>query len=201
MIIDNTRLPTDVERGVRGGPMFSTTVTMTDGGNTDTNQNWTYPLYKGNIGYGIQSKTLMDTVVAFFWARRGRQYGFLFKDWSDYTFTGSNLGTGDGVNQDFQCVKVYADSVRPFTRILKYPIESTMTVYKDGVAVPEADWSLLSTGEIRFTLGATPLAGVVITASGEFNIACRFLSDDLEIEMAVFNAGSVPSIPIMEIRE
>lgn len=200
MIIDNVRLPIDVERGAKGGPVFNTTLNMADGGSVTVNQNWEYPLYRGNIGYGIQSKQNLEEVIAFFWARRGRYRGFLFRDWSDYEFN-STLGTGDGANTDFQVVRVYADDVSPFTRPLKYPIESTMSVYVNGVLSPDTRWSILSTGVVRFAGLYTPTAGQVVTATGEFNIACRFTQDDLEAQMEIWNAGSIPSIGIMEVRE
>jgi len=199
MIIDNVRLPIDVERGAKGGPMFSTTVNVADGGAVAANQNWSYPLYMGNISYGIQTKESLHEVLDFFWARRGRLYGFLFRDWSDYEMVNEPLGTGDGVIQNFQCIRKYNDTIRPFTRPLKYPIESTMTVYKNGVAVSASTWSLLSTGEVRFN--TAPALGEVITASGEFNIACRFTQDMLEIQMDLWNVGGIPSIGIMEVRE
>jgi uncharacterized protein (TIGR02217 family) len=199
MIIDNVRLPIDVERGAKGGPMFNTIVNMSDGGSVATNQNWPYPLYVGNVGYGIQSRANMEAVIEFFWARRGRMYGFLFRDWSDYNFTAENLGTGDGVEQDFQCVRTYSDTIRPFSRPLKYPIESTMTVYLDGSPVSDSAWSLLSTGEVRF--GTPPTLGQVVTATGEFNIACRFTQDNIELAMETFEAGAIPSFGVMEVRE
>jgi uncharacterized protein (TIGR02217 family) len=199
MIIDNVRLPIDVERGVKGGPMFNTTINVSDGGAVSANQNWSYPLYMGNVGYGIQSKENLHEVLDFFWARRGRLRGFLFRDWADYEMVNEPLGTGDGTNRNFQCIRRYADTILPFDRPLKYPIESTMTVYKDAVPVSGSAWSLLSTGEVRFT--TAPLAGEVITASGEFNIACRFTQDMLEINMDIWNVGSIPSIGIMEVRE
>ena len=199
MIIDNTRLPIDVERGVKGGPMFSTTINVADGGAVNANQNWSYPLYVGNVGYGIQSKENVHEVLEFFWARRGRLRGFLFRDWSDYEMVTEPIGTGNGVIQNFQCIRRYSDTVLPFDRPLKYPIESTMTVYVNGVAISDTLWSLLSTGEVRFT--TAPLMGEAITVSGEFNIACRFTQDLLEIQMEIWSAGAIPSIGIMEVRE
>ena len=91
MIIDAVRMPVDVERGVRGGPQFSTIVNRTDGGALVTNQNWSYPLYRGQVGYGIQSKENLRDVIKFFYARRGRLRGFLFRDWSDYQFDGERM--------------------------------------------------------------------------------------------------------------
>lgn len=199
MIIDNIRLPIDVERGVKGGPVFNTTINMSDGGFIAANQNWAYPLYRGNVGYGIQTDDNLRDVIDFFWARRGRLRGFLFRDWSDYEMVNEPVGTGNGVIQNFQCIRRYADTVLPFDRPLKYPIESTMVVSVNGTPISDTLWSLLSTGEVRFT--TAPTMGQVITVSGEFNIACRFTQDDLEVQMEVWNAGAIPSIGIMEVRE
>jgi uncharacterized protein (TIGR02217 family) len=199
VIIDNVRLPTNVEKGVRGGPQFNTTVVRTDGGLTSTNQNWAYPLYRGQVAYAIQTREDLEEVIEFFWARRGRMYGFLFKDWSDYTFTTETLGTGDGVEDQFQVIRTYSDTVRPFSRPLFHPIEDTMTVYLNGVAQAGSAWSLLSGGIVDFS--TPPGAGVVVTASGEFNIGVQFDTDVLETEMTLYNVGSIPSLPIMEIRE
>lgn len=199
MIIDNVRLPIDVEQGVKGGPMFNTTINMTDGGFIIANQNWEYPLYQGNVGYGISDRADLEDVIAFFYARRGRLRGFLFRDWSDYQFTAENLGTGDGVERNFQVIRTYQDTVIDFERPLKYPIESSMTVYLDGSPVAGSAWSLLSTGEVRFT--TAPTVGQIVTATGEFNIAARFLTDTLEIDMSIFDVGAIPAIPIAEVRE
>lgn len=199
MIIDAVRMPVDVERGVRGGPMFSTIVNRTDGGSLVTNQNWSYPLYRGQVGYGIQSKENLREVIKFFYARRGRLRGFLFRDWSDYQFDGETLGTGNGVATDFQLVRYYADSILPFTRPIKRPIESTLVIYDNGVAVSEANWSLVTGGIIRFSVA--PVATHIITVQGEFDVPCHFATDALDVEMEIWNAGSIPNIPIEEVRE
>lgn len=199
MIIDATRLPVDVERGVRGGPQFSTTVLRTDGGSLSTNQNWTYPLYRGQVGYGIQSKANLRDVLNFFYARRGRLRGFLFRDWSDYEFDLDEIGTGDGVETDFQCSRVYTDSILSFTRPITRPIESGLNVYDDGSLVDLSAWSLVSGGIIRFV--TPPVTGHTITVSGEFDVPVHFAQDGLDLEMEVWNAGSIPNIPIEEVRE
>ena len=199
MIIDLVRLPIDVERGTKAGPLFNTSVLSTDGGVTSTNQNWSYPLIQGQVGYGLQSKANLDSVIAFFWARRGRFRGFLFRDWSDYTFTAQNIGTGNGSTQNFQIVKTYADTVLPFSRIIKRPIEADLLVYLNGVLSAPANWTLLSGGIVRFTVA--PAAAVVVTVSGTFDIAMQFATDQLEVEMEVWSAGAIPSIPIREVRE
>lgn len=199
MIIDATRLPVDVERGVRGGPQFSTTVLRTDGGSLSTNQNWTYPLYRGQVGYGIQSKDNLHDVLKFFYARRGRLRGFLFRDWSDYEFNMDQIGTGNGSATDFQCARIYTDSVLNFTRPITRPIEDGLAVYDNNVEVSLSAWSLISGGIIRFT--TPPTNGHSIKITGFFDVPVHFAQDGLDLEMEIWNAGSIPNIPIEEVRE
>lgn len=205
MIIDNIRLPQDIERGVKGGPQFNTSVLMTDGGNIDTNQNWQYPLYRGNIGYGVQTKDNLDTVINFFWARRGRWRGFLFRDWSDFKLVNQPvLGAVNGSNKDYQIIRRYTDSVLPFDRIITRPLENgtgepTLHVSVDGVQINLSLWSLQPGGIVRFTVA--PTVGQVITVNGVFDIPVQFATDFLEQEMWLEDVGSIPNIPIIEVRE
>lgn len=201
MIIDDVRLPTNVEKGVRGGPQFNTVVLRTDGGTTQTNQNWQYPLYMGNIGYGIRMKEDLFDVINFFWARRGRLRGFRFRDWSDYELVDEVIGTGDGVTRDFQCTRVYDDLALPFTRKITRPVEDECTVKVDGVTVSPSNWGVNSGGIIHFGPAATPALGATITISGNFDIPVHFGSDKLDVEMELWNVGSIPTIPIIEVRE
>lgn len=204
MIIDPVRLPMDIERGVKGGPQFNTSVLMTDGGNTDTNQNWTLPLYRGNIGYGVQTKENLDDIINFFWARRGRLRGFLFRDWSDFKLTAQQIGVGDGVETDFQIVRTYTDTVLPFTRTITRPVENgtglpTLHVSVNGVQLGLSSWSLQPFGVVRITV--PPVAAAVITVDGVFDIPVQFATDMLEQEMWLEDVGAIPQIPIVEIRE
>lgn len=204
MIIDAVRLPTTVEKGVRGGPMFNTSVLRTDGGVTSTNQNWVYPLYSGQAGYGIRTKEDMFDVLDFFYARRGRYRGFLFRDWSDYELVNEVIGTGDGVEDDFQIVRTYTDTISSFLRPISRPIEFNTTggpdlnVYVGGVLQGLSAWSLQPGGIIHFTV---PPASGSITINGEFDIPVQFGSDHLPLEMELWNVGTIPQIPIIEVRE
>lgn len=205
MIIDAVRLPTSVEKGVRGGPMFNTSVLRTDGGVTSTNQNWTYPLYSGQAGYGIRTKEDMFDVLDFFYARRGRYRGFLFRDWSDYELVDEVIGTGDGSEDDFQIVRTYTDSISSFIRPISRPIEFNttggpdLTVKVAGVTVGLANWSLQPGGIIH--LSTPPTLGQIVTVNGEFDIPVQFGSDHLPLEMELWNVGTIPQIPIIEVRE
>jgi uncharacterized protein (TIGR02217 family) len=53
----------------------------------------------------LKKQAQIDELVAFFRARRGKAYGFRFKDWTDHKATGQLLGTGDDALTQFQLVK------------------------------------------------------------------------------------------------
>ena len=53
-----------------------------------------------------------------------------------------------------------------------------------------------ATGTVTFD--AAPLGAV--TAGYEFDVPARFDSDTLQVNLASFAAGEVPSIPIVEVR-
>lgn len=200
MIIHAVRLPTDVERGAQGGPEFSTIVNRGDGGKVTTNQNWQYPLFKGDISYGIQNLTDFAAVRNFFYSRRGRMYGFLFRDWSDYLVTDpEQIGVGNGSETDFDCSVTYDDDILPFTRPITRPIEATMDVYVNNVLVNPANWSLLTGGLIRL---ATPAPnGHTVKWTGEFDVPVQFMTDHFRVVMQTFESGEIPALPIREVRE
>ena len=49
------------------------------------------------------------------------------------------------------------------------------------------------------TFAAAPPAGALVTAGFEFDVPVRFDTDELEIDLAAFEAGAVPSVPLIEI--
>jgi uncharacterized protein (TIGR02217 family) len=199
--IHNIRLPPDIERGAEGGPMFSTTITETDNGRESSNINWTYPLRRFDISYPIQERENIDDVITFFYARRGRAYGFLFKDWSDFSFTENVIATGDGAETAFQLRKVYNDAVAPFYLPITRPVSGTLQVWNGGLLQTETtDYTVdYSTGIITFT--SAPADTNLITAACEYNIPVRFDNDQLNINVDFYDAVSAGGITIKEIRE
>ena len=81
-------------------------------------------------------------------ARRGKAYGFRFKDWTDYKATGQLLGTGDGAIKAFQLVKRYPSGSIIEVRTITKPVTSTVRAYKDGVE-QLAGWSVDVTTGLR----------------------------------------------------
>lgn len=198
-MIDEIRLPVDIERGASGGPEFNTFIATTFGGNEKRNQNWDRARTRWDIGYGVQDQEGYSSIIAFFRARRGRARGFLFRDWSDYEVSGHVLGEGDGTKTDFQLVKTYVDAIASVNRSITRPVASTIEIAIDEVVQDSVDWSLQSKGIIRFM--NAPAMGKTISWSGEFDIPVRFSSDTLDVDLIWYDAGSVPAIPVIEVFE
>jgi uncharacterized protein (TIGR02217 family) len=194
-VIDDIRLPVDVERGAEGGPGFKTTVTTLANGAEQRNQEWSAMRGQWNVGYGLQSLTSLQAVYEFFIGRRGRARGFRFKDWADYTATEQPVGTVTGNDLRRQLQKVYGDAENPYNRVIILPVAGTLTVYVDTLAT-EA-YTLLDNGVLEFPSDPGPN----VLATFEFDVPVRFDIDDLKVQLANYNAGQIPNIPVVELKQ
>lgn len=201
--IHEVRLPDHIESGAKGGPKFNTFVAESEGGAETAIINWSSPLHEYDVGYGIQDRAGMDQVRSFFMARRGRAYGFRFKDWNDYIFSAQNIGTGNGVLAAFQLSKTYTDSVLPFTRRITRPVSGTISVSVAAVPKTEGVHYNISytTGIVTFTGGNIPTGGQAVTASGQFDVPVRFDSDFMPTALEWELAGFISGVGIKEVRE
>ena len=198
----DVRLPDDIERGSAGGPGFHTSILAMRNGHESRNIDWSLERAQYDISYGIQNKVGYQEVLKFFRARRGRAYGFRFKDWADYEIADQLLGTGDGANRDFQIIKQYTDSAGSYDRIITRPVTGTLIVSVDGTPVSGATWVLIAGGIIRFEVANTPTAGQAVRlVEGEFDVPVRFDTDILKAQLEWVNAGALPDIMLVEIRE
>lgn len=202
MSFHDVRLPVDVEVGAVGGPMFKTTIIPMSSGTEQRNIDWSRQKMKWDVSYGISSLTDLDEVRDFFYARRGSGYGFRFKDWSDYQITLGQIGVGTGAQTAFQIVKIYELSgPLPFSRKITRPVASTVQVFKDGVLQTLTTHYTLnaSTGVVTFVVA--PAAAAVIRVTCEFDVPVRFDTDEYPLTVEAFNAGSLASLPVLELRE
>jgi uncharacterized protein (TIGR02217 family) len=202
-VVDNVRLPDTIEAGATGGPRFSTTIQESDSGKETAVQNWTYPRHMFDISWGIQSKADWSVVTSFFMARRGKAYGFRFKDFSDYKATLTQIGVGTGINPTFQMVKIYTDAVRPLTRKITRLVTGTVSIFVNAVLKTETTQYTLdyNTGLLTFAVGNIPSAGQIITSTYEFDLPVRFDNDGINVDLDWEEAGTIPSITVREIKE
>jgi uncharacterized protein (TIGR02217 family) len=160
-----------------------------------------------NAGYGVRSLDDIHAVIAFFEERRGRLYGFRWKDRADFqscapgetpAATDQAIGTGDGATLTFHLAKTYGGANAPWTRAIAKPVTGTVLIAVGGTPAAEG-WTVDTTnGQVTFT--SAPADGAAITAGFQFDVPVRFDTDKLTINLTNFAAGEVPAIPLVEIR-
>lgn len=210
MAFHDVRFPTGVTRGSRGGPERRTEIVVLGSGHEERNSRWADSKRRYDAGYGIKSLDDLHAVLAFFEERRGRLHAFRWKDWSDYKScapsatpqaTDQAIGTGDGATATFQLTKIYGSGYAPWARTILLPVAGTVSVAVDGVLQDPESYALgTNTGLVTFLPEAVPLADAPVTAGFEFDVPVRFDTDRLEIDLSDFEAGSIPQIPIVEVR-
>lgn len=207
MAFHEVRFPDNISRGARGGPRRLTQVIELASGDEERNGSWANSRRVYDVSYGIRNANDLDSVVHFFESRMGRLYGFRFKDWLDYKSCkpmqislpmDQVIGTGDGLQTQFQLVKVYASGAQSWTRTITKPVADTVRVALAGVE-QASGWSVsTSTGIVTFS--AAPGVGVTVTAGFQFDVPVRFDTDQLDVTLDIERLGSIPSIPLIEVR-
>ena len=211
MSFHEVRFPTAIALASSGGPERRTEIVVLGSGHEERNTRWAHSRRRYNAGYGVNTNGRLHEVIDFFEERRGRLYGFRWKDRADYKSTTPDaivsasdqaIGTGDGSTASFQLVKQYGSLHAPYNRIISKPVDGTVIVNVDGVAQSAGvDFNCdPTTGIIAFEPGAIPEAGLAITAGFEFDVPVRFDTDNLRVNLSRFEAGEIPDIPVVEVR-
>ena len=203
------RFPTSLSFGSTGGPERRTDIVTLMNGFEERNTPWEHSRRRFDAGLGLRSLDDVDTLIAFFEARRGQLYGFRWKDWSDYRSCppsrdvsplDQEIGRGDGKTTTFALKKSYVSGDHSYARPILKPVAGTVRVAL--AADPKVDTVEFS---VDVTLGRVIFANppdidVRITAGFEFDVPVRFDIDRIHTSMATFNAGEVPAVPVIEVR-
>ncbi|WP_243367589.1 DUF2460 domain-containing protein [Microvirga solisilvae] len=202
------RFPLDVSLGSRGGPVRRTDIVTLASGREHRNSRWASSRRRYDAGLGVRTVDALHAVIAFFEERRGKLYGFRFRDRTDWrsgppskepTPLDQRIGTGNGTAKTFQLVKAYGGSFAPYLRTIAKPVGGSVKVAVDGAEqAVGADFNCdPTTGIVTFT--SPPPTGAVITAGYSFDVPVRFDTDELDIDLSTFEAGGIPQIPLIEI--
>lgn len=207
MAFHEIRFPDGISRGAKGGPERRTRIVELASGDEERNTSWANSRRRYDVSYGVRRADDLVAVVAFFEARNGRLHAFRFKDWSDYksclpsatpAATDQIIGTGNGSTTTFALTKTYASGAQSWARAILKPVAGTVTVSLNGVA-QGSGWSVnTTTGIVTFTV--PPTTGAVIRAGFEFDVPVRFDTDELPVTLDIERTGSIPSIPLIEVR-
>jgi len=205
------RFPLDIALKSRGGPQRRTEVVTLGSGREARNARWSGSLRRFDAGYGVKDLASLAAVVSFFEERRGRLYGFRFRDRGDFRSGvgeaspapfDQQIGVGDGAQRVFQLQKTYGGSFAPYGREISKPVAGSVRIGVGGVEKSAAvDFDVdAATGVVTFKAGRAPTAGARVTAGFLFDVPVRFDTDYLEIDFAAFAAGDIPTIPLIEIQ-
>ena len=207
MAFHEVRFPDNISRGARGGPERRTQIVEMASGDEERNGSWADSRRRYDASYGIRKADDLAAVTAFFEARRGRLYGFRWKDWADYksglpsaspAAIDQPIGTGNGMATSFQLVKLYTSGAQSWTRTITKPVAGTVAVALNGVT-QITGWTVnTTTGVVTFATGPGP--GLAITAGFEFDVPVRFDTDTLDVTLDFERLGSITSIPLIEVR-
>ena len=201
------RFPLRIAFGTSGGPERRTDIVRLSTGFEKRNQRQARSVRRYDAGSGLKSLGDLAAVLEFFEAMRGRLTGFRFRDPLDHASAplgqpvsalDQPLGIGDGETAAFSLVKVYGAGETPYARPIEKPVAGSVRVALGGIETVAGVTVDPSTGIVTFE--APPGEGAAITAGFGFDVPVRFDTDQIAINIAAFEAGDIPTIPLIEVR-
>ena len=192
MAFHEVSLPARLAFGSTGGVERRTEIVTLASGFERRSTPWALGRRRYLIGAGLRSLEDFAALTAFFEARRGRLYGFRFRDFADFGAVDEAIGVGDGVRTQFQLVKAYGEVSRPIQK----PVAGSVSVKVGGAAAACS----VDTATGLVTLSAAAGVGAAVTASFSFDTPVRFDSDRIEVTLESFEAGRMAAMPLIEVR-
>jgi len=204
------RFPVHISFGAAVVPERRTEVISLGSGFEERNTRWAHSRRTYDAGQGVRTIDDLHEIIDFFEERRGMLYSFRWHDRIDHksgppkkeiAATDQVIGTGDGATSAFQLIKRYGEVHAPYTRLIQKPVSGKVMIAVDGVVLqPSQDFTVDQTTGIITVVGAPPVEGTTITAGFEFDVPVRFAADRLDINLSAFDAGDIPSVPLVEVR-
>ncbi|MBO6757716.1 MAG: DUF2460 domain-containing protein [Roseibium sp.] len=201
--------PLSVAFGATGGPERLTDIVALASGDEARNARWADSRRRYDAATGIRTVDDLRSVLALFETARGRLSGFRFRDPVDHSTAADGgspapdnqvLGTGDGLADRFALSKTYGADASAYARPIRLPVAASVRVAIDGMEQTSGpDFTVdAATGEVVFM--SAPANGAAVTAGCVFDVPVRFDTDRLDVSLTHFQAGDIPSIPLVEIR-
>lgn len=223
----NAIFPDRVARGSERISRYNTRVFSHESGATSRVSGWTHPMLAWDVSQGILKQEDVAEIDRFWRARRGATYSFRFKDWWDYHTnpTGTTHNPGDytetsaqstntqgrflpvessesaGTYTSFQMVKLYDDAGVDEFRVINKPngvTTSEISGFGGTLTIDE------QTGVVTSTVAHSAAQIEAATWHGSFYVHVHFSGNidnqGLALGAVDFNANSLPSIEIYEVR-
>lgn len=183
------QFPADISYGSSGGPQYVDSINI--------DEEFHQPRNRYNVAYGIKTKAQLDTLIAFFRARKGRACGFRFKDWTDYQCIAGSIGSGDGIIKQFQLMRIYRSGSVVAIRNITKPVIGTVNIYANSVPNQSGFSVDYETGIVTFM--EAPANGVALTADFEFDVPVKFDTDRLSASLDAYGCHTWLDIPLIEV--
>jgi len=192
------RFPADISFKARGGPEFRTDMVLLSSGAEKRNIAWENARAIYELNYEDINKAQSSELLAFFRARRGKGYGFRFKDWNDFEAKQQIIGTGDGTTTQFQLVKDYGENDFKYQRKICKPVGSSVLLFVDSTQ-QSGNFSIDDNNGI-ITFSVPPESDTVISANFQFDVPVRFDTDIINTQTEGFGKNTVNKIKLIEIK-
>lgn len=171
---------------------WSTKIQKYGSGKRKSLSQWAYPEWDIECSYTCLNPAEIEQAAGFFNLVRGKFQPFLWKDPEDYKQTKVRIGTGNGVNTDFQLLRnlanLYVEPVRDV-------VAGTLVVYAEDSLIT------VTLGADGWITTATPPAeGAVITASFEYYWRVVFDSDELNWTNFWYNYYKLNKITVVTVK-
>ena len=180
-------------------------------GAEERNARWAHSRRRYDAGYGVKTFDALSQVLAFFEERRGRLYGFRWRDRLDHSSatpgavvmpTDQVIGTGDGAT----AVPAEQNLWRALFALSAADRQTGAGSVRVAVAgsrdgrgcrlSPRCDDRRRHVSRRAAFRRAAPRS----RAGFLFDVPVRFDTDYLELDLSAFAAGAIPKIPLVEIR-
>ncbi|GKY88735.1 DUF2460 domain-containing protein [Sinisalibacter aestuarii] len=203
------RFPPSLSFGSVGGPERRTEVVTLANGYEERNTPWAHSRRRYDAGVSMRSLDDVEVLIAFFEARQGQLFGFRWKDWADFksglpsraaAYQDQLIAWGDGETTAFQLIKTYKSGAHGYARPIRKPVAGSVKLGLQGDPLIETVHYTVDETTGIVTFADAPAAGADITAGFEFDVPVRFDTDRIQTSVASFQAGDVPSVPVVELR-
>ena len=208
MSFHEVRLPARLAFGSTGGVERRTEIVTLGSGYERRSTPWAEGRRRYLIGANLRSLDEMAALTGFFEARRGRLFGFRFRDFADFKSCAPGavvsagdqaLGIGDGLRTRFELVKRYGEGEDAVVRRVRKPVAGTVQVAVAGAVLNASRFAVdVEAGVV--TLAVAAAAGAVVTAGFEFDVPVRFDADRIEVTLESFDVGRMAAVPLIEVR-
>ncbi|HWA00164.1 MAG TPA: DUF2460 domain-containing protein [Caulobacterales bacterium] len=196
-------LPLPFALGASGGPERRVDIVALGSGREARNTPWAHGRRRYDVGGAVRTLDELHALVAFFEARRGKLYGFRFRDPFDckscapsQTPSAADQPIADVDGVTFQLAKTYGAGEAAYVRPIAKPVAGSVRVAVGGVELSVDAFAVDTTTGV-VTLDTPPTGDV--TAGFLFDTPVRFDLDRLDLSLDGFGAGRALSVPLIEI--